>query len=344
MTITEAAPGVAPVLAVRDVSVRLAGRDVLRGVTFEIGAGEFVGLIGSNGVGKTTLLRVILGLQATTGGTVSVAAGTGTGSGAARIPGAAAAGAPGTGTAPPGAPRTGTTPPRGRSARQPLVGYVPQRINLDPDMPVRAADLVALGLDGHRLGIPLPSRRRRRLVAEMLRAVDAQRFAGERVGNLSGGEQQRVMIAHALISRPRLLLLDEPLANLDIRSQQEIIALLARITRRHGVSVLISAHEMNPLLPVMDRIIYLASGRAASGTTAEVVRPDVLSKLYGHHVDVITVHGRILVIAAPGDGPEPDADTGAVTHIVAGPGRAGDAQVCAPSSGPGVTPPRGDSR
>jgi zinc/manganese transport system ATP-binding protein len=193
--------------------------------------------------------------------------------------------------------------PRARGSA--LIGYVPQKILLDPDMPLRARDLIGLGLDGHRLGIGLPSRRRRHLVAEMLAAVGAVRFADERVGNLSGGEQQRVLIAHALISRPALLLLDEPLANLDIRSEQEIVTLLSAISRQQQIAVLISAHEMNPLLPVMDRVVYMAEGRAASGTTAEVVRPEVLSKLYGQHVDVIHVHDRILVVA--GRGGEPGA-------------------------------------
>jgi zinc/manganese transport system ATP-binding protein len=131
----------------------------------------------------------------------------------------------------------------------------------------------------------------------MLHAVDAQHFADARVGNLSGGEQQRVLIAHALISKPRLLLLDEPLANLDLRSGQEIIALLHRIAVEQRIAVLLSAHEMNPLLPVMDRVVYLAAGRAATGTTKEVIRPEVLTELYGHHVDVVHVHGRILVVA-----------------------------------------------
>jgi zinc/manganese transport system ATP-binding protein len=249
------------VLDVDGVSVRLAGREILDEVRFGIGPGEFVGLIGANGAGKTTLLRVILGLQGASSGSVSIC----------------------------GRPAT-----RARG----LVGYVPQKIQLDPDMPVRARDLVALGLDGHKLGIPLPSRGRRKLVDGMLEAVDALRFADERVGNLSGGEQQRIMIAHALISKPRLLLLDEPLANLDIRSAQEIIELLSkRFARQQGVSVLISAHEMNPLLPVLDRIVYLAAGRAASGTTEQVIREDVLSGLYGHHVDVLNIHGRVLVVA-----------------------------------------------
>ena len=182
------------------------------------------------------------------------------------------------------------------------IGYVPQKIQLDPDMPLRARDLVGLGLDGNRLGIPLPSRSRRKLVDEMLRAVDAEHIGDARVGLLSGGEQQRILIAHALISRPGLLLLDEPLANLDIASEQEVVALLARIAREQRVAVLLSAHEMNPLLPVMNRIVYLAAGRAASGPTDEVVRSEVLSKLYGHHVDVIHVHGRVLVVAGRGDG------------------------------------------
>ena len=167
---------------------------------------------------------------------------------------------------------------REHARRHRLIGYVPQKFLLDPDVPLRARDLVGLGIDAQRLGLPRPSRARRALVEEMLHAVDAARFADTRVGKLSGGEQQRVLIAHALIARPRLLLLDEPLANLDLGSAQEVVALLARIAREQQIAVLISAHEINPLLPVMDRIVYLAAGRAVSGTTEEVVRADVLSR------------------------------------------------------------------
>ncbi len=174
------------------MSVSLSGRPILDNVTFGVRAGEFTGLIGSNGAGKTTLLRVILGLQRPSAGRVFVA----------------------------GVPRTR----RNRS-----IGYVPQKVLLDPDMPMRARDLVALGLDGHRLGVPIPSAARRRAVDEMLHAVDAERFADARVGTLSGGEQQRVLIAHALIGRPQILLLDEPLANLDLKSGQEVVELLHRI-------------------------------------------------------------------------------------------------------------------
>jgi zinc/manganese transport system ATP-binding protein len=250
---------VADVLRLDRVSVSLSGRQILEDVSFSVGAGQFTGVIGTNGAGKTTLLRVILGLQRPSSGRIV-------------MPGA-------------------------QSRRARSIGYVPQKVPLDPDMPMRARDLVGLGLDGNRFGVPLPSRRRAEAVEEMLRAVDAERFADVRVGHLSGGEQQRVLIAHALISRPRLLLLDEPLANLDLRSSQEIVTLLGRIASEQQVSILLSAHELNPLLPVMDRVVYIAAGKAVSGTTEEVIRADVLSRLYGHHVDVIRVHGRILVVA-----------------------------------------------
>ena len=250
----------AELLEVDGASVVLGGRRILDAVSFSVRAGEFTGLIGSNGAGKTTLLRVVLGLQRVDAGSVLL-----------------------------------DGRPLGRGNR--AVGYVPQKVLLDPDMPMRARDLVALGIDGHRFGVALPSRRRREAVDEMLHAVDAARFADARVGTLSGGEQQRVLIAHALIGRPKLLVLDEPLANLDLRSGQEVVELLDRVAAEQQVAVLLSAHEMNPLLPVMDRIVYLAGGRAASGTTEEVVRSDVLSKLYGHQVHVHVLDGRIIVVA-----------------------------------------------
>jgi zinc/manganese transport system ATP-binding protein len=179
------------------------------------------------------------------------------------------------------------------------VGYLPQKVLLDPDLPLRARDVVALGLDSRKLGIPLPSRRRRALVDEMLESVGALAFADARIGQLSGGQQQRVLIAHALVSRPPLLLLDEPLANLDISSAYEIVGLLSRISRERGIAVLLSAHDLNPLLPVMDRIVYLAGGRALSGSTEDVVQSDVLTGLYGRRVDVLRVDGRVLVVAGP---------------------------------------------
>jgi zinc/manganese transport system ATP-binding protein len=260
---TEAGQAGTELLRLDGIGIRLGGRTVLSDVSFAVRPGEFTGLIGPNGAGKTTLLKVILGLLAPTSGRVLL---------------------------------DGRTRPRRGSGR--IIGYVPQNLAIEPDIPLRARDVVGLGLDGNRLGFPLPSAARRDRVDEALHAVGAQAYADARVGELSGGEQQRVMIAHALISRPRLLLLDEPLANLDISSEQGIVSVLARLARAERVAVLLSAHDMNQLMPVMDRIVYVAAGRVAVGDTEEVVQPGVLSRLYGQHVDVIRVHGRILVVAA----------------------------------------------
>jgi zinc/manganese transport system ATP-binding protein len=266
------------VLAVDRVSVSFPGRAVLQDVSFRLQGGVLCGLIGANGSGKTTLLRAILGLHRPSAGSIRIE----------------------------------------RRNGLPAVGYVPQKLVLDPFLPVRAWDMVALGLDGHRLGVALPSRARTRTIEAMLAAVDATGFAQQRLGRLSGGQQQRVLIAHALVCRPRLLLLDEPLANLDIRSVAETVALLCRLSAEHRISVLVSAHDMNPLLPAMDRIVYLASGRAASGSTDEVVRSEVLSELYGYHVDVLRVHGRVLVVA-PGAEAATEAVARDPAHAVAVP-------------------------
>jgi zinc/manganese transport system ATP-binding protein len=185
----------------------------------------------------------------------------------------------------------------GTVRRNGTVGYVPQKLLIEPDMPLRVKDVVSLGIDGNKLGFRLPSRERAQKVDDMLVAVGADRYKNARVGELSGGEQQRVMIAHALVSKPDLLLLDEPLANLDISSAQGIVTVLADLSRKEGIAVLLSAHDMNPLLPVMDRIIYVAGGQVAAGTVDEVVQPEVLATLYGHEVDVLRVRGRVLVVA-----------------------------------------------
>lgn len=251
----------AEILTVEHMSVSLAGRTILQDVDFRLAQGEFCGLIGANGSGKTTLLRTILGFLRPFSGKIEV-----------------------------GHKKTAA----GRSS----VGYVPQKLLFDPYMPLRARDVVALGLDGCRLGLPLPSRERNARVEEMLHAVGAGGFADRRIGDLSGGQQQRILVAHALVRRPDLLLLDEPLANLDVRSTAEIVALFSRLCTDYRITILLSAHDMNPLLSVMGRIVYLANGRAACGRTDEVVRTEVLSRLYGYHIDVVRTHGRIVVVAA----------------------------------------------
>jgi zinc/manganese transport system ATP-binding protein len=257
-----------PALAVRGLGVTLSRRRILDHVNFTVAAGEFVGVIGSNGAGKTTLLRVILGLQKPDSGTVTVVGANG-------------------------------------KHRRGLIGYLPQKVNLDPDVPLRARDVIALGLDGGKLGARLyQSAHNTALVEEMIHDVGAEAFADSRIGELSGGQQQRVLLGHALISRPPLLLLDEPLASLDPASVHDIVDVLAKLSKQRNVAILLSAHDMNPLLAFMDRIVYLAEGNAVAGTTAEVVQPDVLSSLYGRKIEVVRAGERVFVVAddiAPAD-------------------------------------------
>jgi zinc/manganese transport system ATP-binding protein len=155
---------------------------------------------------------------------------------------------------------------------------------------------VGLGIDGHRWGIPLPSRSRQQKIDEVLRAVDALGYADSPVGKLSGGEQQRLLIAQALLTNPKILLLDEPLSNLDIRSAHEIIRLVSKISKEKGIAVILVAHDMNPLLDVMDKILYLAQGNAVMGSVEEVIQNEVLTRLYGFDVEVLRIRGRILVV------------------------------------------------
>jgi len=268
-------------LRLENIGVRLGGRQILSGVSFTVAPGQFTGLIGPNGAGKTTLLRVILGLTPPTEGRVLLN----------------------------GSPKT-------RHGGG-LIGYVPQKLAIDQDMPLRARDVVGLGIDGNKLGFPLPSASRRQRITEALEAVGAESYADARIGELSGGEQQRVLIAHALIGRPKLLLLDEPLANLDLRSEQGIVSVLARLAHEQGIAVLISAHDLNPLLREIDTVVYVAAGRAAAGRTDEIIQSDVLSALYGSRVDVLHVNGRVLVIAGE-EQQEPQAHHPAETGVVVG--------------------------
>jgi len=252
-----------PLLELEAVTIELGGRIVLRDVSAQIESGEFVGVIGPNGTGKSTLLRVLLGLVHPVAGSVRFA---------------------------------GQPVRRGN----PLVGYSPQNRAFDRDLPLTARDFVELGIDGDRWGLRLPGRGQRERIDAVLEAVAARAFADVALGHLSGGEQQRLSIAQALVSRPSLLLLDEPLASLDLRSQREIVALVDRLRLETNVAVLFVTHGVNPLLGVMDRVWYLAGGNATIGPVGEVVRSEVLSRLYGAPVEVIEAHGHIFVTAADG--------------------------------------------
>jgi zinc/manganese transport system ATP-binding protein len=231
-------------------------------VSMAIAQGEFAAILGPNGSGKTTLLRVLLGELALTSGTVSIMG---------RPPGAL----------------------KGR------IGYLPQRRHLDAGTRIRGIDLVRLGLDGARWGLPLRRCGGER-VEEVLELVGASQYARRPIGQLSGGEQQRLLIAQALVSRPRLLILDEPLDSLDLPNQRAVAALLERICRQQEVTVLLVAHDVNPLLSYLDRVVYFGAGQAVVGTPLEVITAETLSGLYGVPIEVLaTADGRLAVVGLP---------------------------------------------
>ena len=253
-------------IRVEGAAVRHGRQTVWSGVDLSVRTGDFVAVLGPNGAGKTTLVKAILGVQPLAEGSVSV---------------------------------FGRRVSRGNSE----IGYLPQRRQFDPDLRIRGVDLVRLGLDGSRWGVPLPFAGRLlgsdadRRVREAIEMVDAGAYAERPIGELSGGEQQRLLIAQALVTGARLLLLDEPLDSLDLNNQQAISSLVQGICRRHGVTVLTVAHDVNPILPYLDLVVYVANGQVLAGTPEEVIRTETLSRLYGAPIEVVrTRDGRLLVI------------------------------------------------
>jgi zinc/manganese transport system ATP-binding protein len=245
------------------VTVARGGRIVLSGVDIVVEDNEFVGVFGPNGAGKTTLLQAVLGLLPPSAGAIRV---------------------------------LGASPERGN----PAIGYLPQRRASIADLRLRGRDFVASALDGHRWGLPLLDAAGRAEIARVLDIVEAAPLADRPIADLSGGELQRLLLAQALLGKPRLLLLDEPLISLDPHFQQAVVALVRRIQRTLGITVLFTAHELNPLLDVMDRVLYLGHGAAALGTVAEVMTGAVLSRLYDTPIEVARVHGRIFVMSPHG--------------------------------------------
>jgi zinc/manganese transport system ATP-binding protein len=231
-----------------------------------VASGEFIAVLGPNGAGKSTLMRAILGLVPLRSGSITV---------------------------------FGQPPGRARGR----IGYLPQRREFDSGTRVRGIDLVHLGLDGARWGVPL-SRGRRRTerarVAEVIELVGASGYASRAIGELSGGEQQRLLIAQALVQRPSLLILDEPLDALDLPNQASVAGLVRRVASSENVAVLLVAHDVNPLLPYLDRVIYLAAGRALAGPVEAVITAHQLSELYGAPIEVLrTGDGRLVVVGTP---------------------------------------------
>jgi zinc/manganese transport system ATP-binding protein len=261
-----------PAVSLHDATLRFGDRTLWGSLDLDVAPGEFIAVLGPNGAGKTSLMRVLLGLQRLTSGSVTVG---------------------------------GRAPRRGSGD----VGYVPQQRGFDRDLPLRGRDLVRLGLDGHRWGVPLPSRRARNQVQAAIASVGGEGFADAPIGLLSGGEQQRLRIAQALMSRPEVLLCDEPLLSLDLQHQQAVTQLIEARRRELGTAVMLVTHEINPVLPLIDRVLYLAAGNWAVGTPDEVMTSERLTALYGAPVDVLRVRGRVVVVGAP-EGAHADGDGG----------------------------------
>ncbi|MEV5777431.1 ATP-binding cassette domain-containing protein [Streptomyces antimycoticus] len=261
------------VVSLRGASVRVGGRTLWSGVDLEVGAGELTAVLGPNGAGKSTLIKVLLGILPATAGEVRV---------------------------------LGDVP--GRAGHR--IGYLPQRRTFDPSLRIRGVDVVRMGLDGDRWGVPLPmpvrfsARRRaaRDRMAEVIELVGAGAYAHRPIGECSGGQQQRLLIAQALVRAPELLLLDEPLDSLDLSHQGAVAAVIGRICREQGISVMMVAHDVNPILPWLDRVVYIAEGRAATGPPQQVITTQTLSRLYGTTVEVLHAGDGRLVVVGTGHG------------------------------------------
>ena len=259
----------APVIQVEGAAVTLGGRTIWQEVRLAVEPGEFLAILGPNGAGKSTLLKAILGLIPLTRGTISV---------------------------------LGHPARRGNAA----IGYVPQRRHFEADVRIRGRSMVRLGLDGRNWGLPLPflqpgrAREATRRVQEAIDLVGAGAYADRPIGELSGGEQQRLLIAQALVTQPRILALDEPMESLDLRNQQGVASVIRQISRDTGAAVLLVAHDINPILSAVDRVVYIAHGQVAVGTPEEVITTETLSRLYATPIEVLRASdGRIVVVGQP---------------------------------------------
>ena len=262
-------------VSLQGAAVQLENRVIWDDANLSVAQGEFIAVVGPNGSGKSTLLRVLLGLLHLSKGQVHV---------------------------------LGETPHRGNKA----IGYVPQRRTFDPDVPICGRDLVMMGLEGLLWGFALPGtsqHRRQKIVEETLTSVEAIAYANQPVGRLSGGEQQRLVLAQALVGKPRLLLLDEPLANLDMRNQIAIPQLVSKLARADCTTVFLVTHDINPLLPVVDRVIYIARGNMVIGKPEQVITTETLTRLYDAHVEVVRdSNGRLFVVGLEQEVAHPHED------------------------------------
>lgn len=259
----------APVVQVQKATIVLGGRTIWQEVELAVQAGEFLAILGPNGAGKSTLLKAILGLLPLASGSIQIF---------------------------------------GRPARRgnAHIGYVPQRRHFEADVHVCGRSIVELGLNGRNWGVPIPllqlrqARETRRRVQDVIDLVGAAAYADRAIGELSGGEQQRLLIAQALVRQPRILALDEPLDSLDLRNQQGIASVIRHVSRETGAAILMVAHDINPILAAVDRVVYVAHGQVAIGTPEEIITSRTLSRLYATSIEVLHASdGRIVVVGQP---------------------------------------------
>ncbi|GHH01074.1 metal ABC transporter ATP-binding protein [Streptomyces lanatus] len=254
------------VISLRGAALSYGERTLWQNLELDVHAGEFVAVLGPNGSGKTSFVRALLGQRRLAAGTLTVLG----------------------------------SPPRRGSGH---IGYVPQQASLSAQAMLRARDLVRFGIDGHRFGPRPRTAAVRRRVDEILASVGAAPYADVPVGLLSGGERQRVRIGQALATDPRILLCDEPLLSLDLHHQRAVAELVDARRRSHGTAVIFVTHEINPVLGLVDRVLYLARGGHRVGTPEEVLTSEALTRLYGTQVDVVRVRDRVVVVGAPDESP-----------------------------------------
>jgi zinc transport system ATP-binding protein len=247
-----------PIIDVRDLGVEIDGRPVLWDISFAIAAGSFFGIIGPNGAGKTTLLRVLLGLVPSSGGSVRV---------------------------------FGQSPTElGRGAHQ--IGYVPQRPDFDPRFPVSVRDVVMMGRSCCLGLFRSPRRDDWKKVDASIRQVGLAGQESRRIGELSGGEQQRAFLARALCSETRLLLLDEATTGLDLPAQHELYALLQRLRRDLDLTVVAVSHDLLELGAHADELICINGTTHIHGNAHTVLHSHELREAYRCEFDFLSKEAR----------------------------------------------------
>ncbi len=258
-------------LSVRSASLSFGDTSLWVGLDIEVAPGELIAVIGSNGSGKSSLLKAILGQQHLTSGHIKV---------------------------------------NGHSVRRGSrdIGYIPQHRPAEGQVPIRGRDLLRLGLDGHKFGLALSNRKNNQRINEVVERMGALDFQNHPISSLSGGQLQRLRVGQAVIGKPALLLADEPLTALDLNQQQVVCELIDQERKANQMAVLFVTHDVNPILDIVDRVLYLANGKFKIGSPDEVLRSEVLSELYGTQVDVLRNQGRIVVVGTHDHEHHPDEE------------------------------------